>query len=104
MRLPETHIAVLDAASATEPTAVDALADVTDLQPAAVTRAAFDLRDDGLLTIDERTETTADLTDEAREYLDADLPELRLYRAAVDALKETRNEADRADSDEARDQ
>jgi len=59
--------------------------DATDLQPEAVTRAAFDLRDDGLLTIEERTETTADLTDEAREYLDAGLPEIRLYRAAIDA-------------------
>ena len=85
MRLPETHIAVLDAASATEPTAVDRLADTTGLQPEAVTRAAFDLRDDGLLTIEERTETTADLTDEARGYLDAGLPEIRLYRAAIDA-------------------
>src|SRR6056297_625324 len=85
MRLPETHIAVLDAASATEPTAVDRLADATDLKPEAVTRAAFDLRDDGFVTIEERTETTADLTDEAHDYLDAGLPEIRLYRAALDA-------------------
>jgi len=85
MRLPETHIAVLDAASATESTAIDRLADTTDLQPAAVTRAAFDLRDDGLLTIEERTETTATLTDEAHDYLEAGLPEVRLYRAAIDA-------------------
>ena len=85
MRLPDSHRAVLETASATEATPVDRVADETALKPAAVTRAAFDLRDDGLLTIEERTETTADLTDEAREYLDGGLPELRLYRAAIDA-------------------
>ena len=85
MRLPDSQLAVLEAASATEPTPVDRLADTTDLKPESVTRAAFDLRDDGLVTIAERTETTAELTDEAHEYLDAGLPELRLYRAAIDA-------------------
>ena len=85
MRLPETQLAVLEAASATEPTAVDRLADETGLDPAAVTRAAFELREAGLVTVDETTETDAALTDEAREYLDDGLPEVRLYRAALEA-------------------
>ncbi|MFC7043476.1 phenylalanine--tRNA ligase subunit alpha [Halonotius sp. GCM10025705] len=85
MRLPDSQLAVLEAASATEPTPVDRLADATDLKPETVTRAAFDLRDDGLVTIEERTETTADLTDEAHDYLESGLPEVRLYRAAVEA-------------------
>ena len=85
MRLPETQLAVLEAASATEPTAVDRLADETGLDPAAVTRAAFELREAGLVTVDETTETDAELTDEAREYLDDGLPEVRLYRAALEA-------------------
>ncbi|XVH32726.1 phenylalanine--tRNA ligase subunit alpha [Haloferacaceae archaeon DSL9] len=85
MRLPESHLAVLEAASATEATTIDRLADETGQKPESVTRAAFDLRDDGLLTIDETTTTSAELTDEARDYLDEGLPEVRLYRAAVDA-------------------
>mgnify|MGYP002760329071 CR=1 FL=1 len=68
MRLPETHIAVLDAASPTESTATDRLADITDLQPAAVTRAAFDLRNDGLLTLEAPTETTAPPTDQPHPH------------------------------------
>ena len=85
MRLPETQLAVLEAASATESTAVDRLASEIDRKPEAVTRAAFDLRDDGLVTIAERTETTAELTDEAHTYLAEGLPEVRLYRAAISA-------------------
>ena len=89
MRLPETQLAVVEAASATDPTAVDRLADQTGLDPAAVTRAAFDLRDQGLVTVDETTETTAELTDEAHAYLDDGLPEVRLYRAAIEAGADT---------------
>jgi phenylalanyl-tRNA synthetase alpha chain len=85
MRLPDSQLAVLDAANTTDEPTVDRLADKTGLKPATVTRAAFDLRDDGLVTVDETTETSAELTDEAREYLDAGLPEVRLYRAAIDA-------------------
>ena len=85
MRLPDSQLAVLKTATATEPTAVDRLAEQTGLDPAAVTRAAFDLREAGLVTVDETTETDATLTDEAREYLEGGLPEVRLYRAAIDA-------------------
>jgi len=85
MRLPESQLAVLQAADATNGTATDRLADQTGLDPAAVTRAAFDLRDEGLVTVDQTTETSADLTAEAREYLDEGLPEVRLYKAAIEA-------------------
>ena len=85
MRLPESQLAVLEAATATEPTAVEQIADETHLDAAAVTRAAFALRDVGLVRVDERTETTATLTAEAHDYLDEGLPEVRLYRAACEA-------------------
>ncbi|ESP87957.1 phenylalanine--tRNA ligase subunit alpha [Candidatus Halobonum tyrrellensis] len=85
MRLPDAQVAVLRAASATDAKTVEQLAAETDRKPETVTRAAFDLRDDGLVAVDERTESTATLTDEGREYAAAALPEVRLYRAAVDA-------------------
>ena len=85
MRLPESQLAVLQAANTTDDPTVDRLAAATDLKPAAVTRAAFELREEGLVTVDETTDTDAELTDEAREYLDEGLPEVRLYRAAREA-------------------
>ncbi|WP_224448381.1 phenylalanine--tRNA ligase subunit alpha [Haloprofundus salilacus] len=84
MRLPESQVAVLEAAS-TDETPVGELADETGLKPETVTRAAFDLRDEGLVAIEERTETTTTLTEEGETYVEAGLPEVRLYRAAVDA-------------------
>ena len=89
MRLPDSQLAVLEAATATEPTTVENLADETELDPAAVTRAAFALREAGLVTVDERTETTATLTTEGHDYLDEGLPERRLYHAAIDAGADT---------------
>ncbi len=85
MRLPESQLAVLEAANATEVPTVEQLADETGLKPAAVTRAAFELRDGGLVAVEETTETSAELTDEGRTYLADGLPEVRLYRAAIDA-------------------
>jgi phenylalanyl-tRNA synthetase alpha chain len=89
MRLPDSQLAVLDAANTTDEPTVDRLADRTDLKPASVTRAAFDLRDQGLVTVDETTDTDAELTDEAHDYLDAGLPEIRLYNAAIEAGADT---------------
>jgi phenylalanyl-tRNA synthetase alpha chain len=85
MKLPAAQVAVLEAASATEDRHIDRIASETDRKPAAVTRAAFELEDAGLLTVAEDTETTLTLTDEGRTYEAEALPELRLYRAAVDA-------------------
>ncbi|WP_224267776.1 phenylalanine--tRNA ligase subunit alpha [Haloprofundus salinisoli] len=84
MRLPESQVAVLEAAS-TDAKTVGELADETGLKPETVTRAVFDLRDDGLVAVEERTETTTTLTEEGEQYVEAGLPEVRLYRAAVDA-------------------
>ncbi len=85
MKLPESQYAVLHAASATEAQTIDQLAAETDRKPETVTGAVFELRDEGLLDVEEREETDYEVTDEGREYLDAGLPEVRLYRAAVEA-------------------
>jgi phenylalanyl-tRNA synthetase alpha chain len=84
MKLPESQVAVLNAASATDERTIEQLAEETGLKPETVTGAAFDLRDEGLLAVAERGETDLSLTEEGREYVaDGDLPELRLYRAAL---------------------
>ncbi|MFC5278121.1 phenylalanine--tRNA ligase subunit alpha [Halorubrum rubrum] len=85
MRLPERQLAVLEAASATDERTMDEIAAETGLKPETVTGAAFDLRDEGLLTVTETTTEVAELTEEGREYVAEGLPETRLYRAAVDA-------------------
>jgi len=85
MRLPDSQLAVLDAANTTDEPTVDRLADETGLKSASVTGAAFDLRDEGLVSVEETTDTDAELTDEAHDYLDDGLPEIRLYRAAIEA-------------------
>jgi len=84
MKLPESQVAVLEAASATDALTIDQLADETGLKPETVTGAAFDLRDEGLLAVEESTRERVEVTDEGREYVADDLPEVRLYRAAVD--------------------
>ncbi|WP_423750945.1 phenylalanine--tRNA ligase subunit alpha [Salinirarus marinus] len=84
MQLPESQVAVLNAASATEEQTIERLAEVTDLEPETVTGAVFDLRDDGLLAVEERVEETVELTEEGELYADDALPELRLYDAAVE--------------------
>ncbi len=85
MRLPERQLAVLEAASATDERTIDELAAETGLKSETVTGAAFDLRDEGLIEVTETTVDVAHLTDEGREYLEASLPETRLFRAAIDA-------------------
>jgi phenylalanyl-tRNA synthetase alpha chain len=90
MKLPEAQIAVLEAASANEAQSIDRVAEQTDLNTATATGAAFALEDDGLVSVTEHVETTATLTDEGREYVEAGLPEIRLY----DAVRETDGESD----------
>ena len=85
MQLPEAHVALLEAASATEARGIDQLATETELKPETVTQAAFELEDDGLLDVTESAEESVELTDEGAEYADAELPEVTLYRAAIDA-------------------
>ncbi|MEE6210825.1 phenylalanine--tRNA ligase subunit alpha [Salarchaeum sp. III] len=85
MQLPRHQLAVLETASADEPRRIDDIADDADLPPETVTGAAFELEDEGLLSVTETVEEDLELTEEAREYLDEGLPEVRLYRAAVQA-------------------
>jgi phenylalanyl-tRNA synthetase alpha chain len=85
MKLPEPQVAVLNTASATEELTIDQLADETGHKPETVTGAAFELRDEGLVEVTDRTETSVALTDEGRQYLADGLPEVRLYRAAIAA-------------------
>ena len=85
MQLPESQVAVLEAASADETRSVDAIAEATDLPPETVTGAAFQLEEDGLLAIDERVDETIELTNEGVEYAEEGLPEVRLYEAAFEA-------------------
>jgi phenylalanyl-tRNA synthetase alpha chain len=85
MKLPESQVAVLNAASATDEQTIDQLAAETALKPETVTRAAFELRDEGYLEIEETEEVEYVLAEEGRDYVESGLPEVRLYRAAVDA-------------------
>ena len=85
MKLPETQLALLEAASASDARTVAQLADELDADPAAVTRAAFELADAGLLTVEERVDEELSVTEEGERYRDAGLPELRLRAAAAAA-------------------
>ncbi|MFW5938635.1 MAG: phenylalanine--tRNA ligase subunit alpha, partial [Halanaeroarchaeum sp.] len=85
MKLSDAQVAVLEAASATDPKTIEQLAEETGHKPETVTGAAFELEDEGLLAVEERTETSASLTEEGAEYVEDGLPEVRLYRAAIDA-------------------
>ena len=84
-RLPETQVALLEAASATDPKTTEQLAEELGEPPQAVTRAAFELEAEGLLDVEEREDAAVTLTDEGEEYADLDLPERRLYDAALEA-------------------
>jgi len=85
MELKPTHAAVLEAADATDPRSVDALAEAAGDPPEAVAGAAFDLAERGLVAVTDRVEERVELTEEGERYRSEGLPELRLYRAAVDA-------------------
>ena len=85
MRLPETQLALLEAVSATETKTVTQLAEELGEDSAAVTRAAFELENQGLLAVEEQIAETVALTEEGERYREAGLPELRLRAAAVEA-------------------
>ncbi len=85
MQLPESQVAVVEAATADEATSVDALAEATTLPPETVTGAVFELEDEGLVAVSERVDEAIALTDEGERYAAAELPEIRLYEAAVEA-------------------
>ncbi len=83
MRLPPPQVAVLEAASASEPRTTDTLAEEIGEDEATVAGAAFALDEAGLVDVTDRTETSVSLTDEGRAYADEGLPEVRLYEAAL---------------------
>ena len=85
MRLPESQVAVLEAASATEERTIEQVSEATGLKSETVTGAAFDLEDAGLVTVTASETVSHAVTDEGETYAVAGLPEVRLYRAAVDA-------------------
>ena len=85
MKLPETQLALLEAAGATEPRPVAQLAEELGEDTAAVTRAAFELEAADLLAVEERVAEDVTLTEEGERYREAGLPELRLRAAAVEA-------------------
>jgi phenylalanyl-tRNA synthetase alpha chain len=85
MQLPEAQVAVLRTADPTEDRPITEIAEAAGLKPEAATRAAFALEAEDLVGITGRTETSVSLTDEGRQYADETLPEVGLYRAAVDA-------------------
>ncbi|MFB6085746.1 MAG: phenylalanine--tRNA ligase subunit alpha [Halodesulfurarchaeum sp.] len=89
MKLPPTQVAVLEAASADDPTDVDELAAQLAEKPETVTGAAFALEEEGLLSITETEDIEVSLTAEGRRYAENGLPEVRLYRAAIEAGAET---------------
>jgi len=83
MKLPETQVAVLEAASADDWTRVEQLAEEIGEDEAAVTRAAFELESEGLLAVEESAETVVELTEEGESYGYASLPEHLLYVGAM---------------------
>jgi phenylalanyl-tRNA synthetase alpha chain len=85
MKLPHAQLAVLEAASADEDRPITEVAEAADLKPEAATRAAFELEADGLVSVSETVDESVTVTDEGREYVEAGLPELRLYKAALEA-------------------
>jgi len=85
MRLPETQLALLEAASATEPKTVAQLAEELGEDPATVTGAAFELEETGLLSVEAHASETVALTEEGRRYRVEGLPEIRLRSAALEA-------------------
>jgi len=84
MKLPAEQVAALEAASADDPTTVARLAEETDLPPETVTGALFALEEEALLDVTEGTHEDIELTPEGETYVEEGLPEVRLYRAAVD--------------------
>ena len=85
MQLPEAQVAVLEAASANEARTIDAVADEVGETPTVVTRAAFELEEADLLAVEAASVESVELTEEGQRYRERGLPELRLYRAALDA-------------------
>src|SRR6056297_2602102 len=85
MKRPQAQVGVLHAADADTSRRIDDVADEADCKPETATRAAFELEDDGLLSVTEETVEHYTLTDEGTQYVFESLPEQDLYEAALEA-------------------
>ncbi len=85
MQLPDAQVAVLKTADGGENRPITEIAEETDLKPETATQAAFALEEAGLLALSEQTTEQVALTDEGASYVEDELPEIRLYRAALSA-------------------
>ncbi|GAB3691085.1 phenylalanine--tRNA ligase subunit alpha [Salinarchaeum chitinilyticum] len=85
MELPAAQVAVLNAASANEAQSIESLAAETDLAFETVTGAAFALEEAGLVAVESVERERVAPTEEGETYLENGLPEVALYRAAIDA-------------------
>ena len=85
MQLPEAQVAVLKTADADTDRPITDMAEEADLKVETATGAALALEEEGLVSIAERDEETTTLTDEGGEYVEQGLPELRLYKTALEA-------------------
>ncbi len=84
MQLPEAQVAVLETADAQEDRPITEIADEAGLKPETATGAAFALEAEDLLAVTEQSTERLELTAEGRRYVEAGLPEVRLYEAARD--------------------
>ncbi|MFB6186043.1 MAG: phenylalanine--tRNA ligase subunit alpha, partial [Halobacteriaceae archaeon] len=84
MQLTAIQKAVLENTSATESTSIEELASIIDEQTETVTSAVFALEEKGLVSVDEEQTEQVTLTAEGNTYVENGLPELRLYRAAIE--------------------
>jgi len=83
--LPDTQVAILRAADASEHRPIADVAEEADLKSETATGAAFELADEGLLDVDAAVDETVALTDEGRQYRNEGLPEIRLYEGGLTA-------------------
>ncbi|MEZ3144939.1 phenylalanine--tRNA ligase subunit alpha [Halobaculum sp. MBLA0143] len=83
MKLPEKQVELLNTVSANDWQSVEDLAEETGFDGQSITQAAFELRDHGLVEINERRVQHVSITDEGRQYVEDGLPEIRLYRAVA---------------------
>lgn len=83
MKLPAIQLSLLESASADEAIQITHLATELDEDEVTVTRAAFELAEEGLLSIEESVVEEIVLTSEGQKYLDVGLPENRLLASAA---------------------
>lgn len=84
MKLPESQAVVLEAVSSSESKSIAELSAETGLAQDVVSGAVFSLEDAGLVSVSESVAESFDVTDEGASYVEDELPEVRLYAAAME--------------------